>query len=553
MDLPRPARHRPDLTLVPRPGRLSPRPGRFRLDATTRLRVAPGAEQAADLLRGYLTPATGLRLEHAEDGTFVLALDPALTGLGEEGYGLTVAAHGVLLRAARPTGLLRGVQTVRQLLPPEALTAPTGRDTGPYGSGTYGSGPYDTGSTGSAPYAVPPHRVELPGVEITDVPAHPWRGMLLDVARHFQPVSYLHRFVDLLALHKLNVLQLHLTDDQGWRMPVEAYPRLTGTGGRRAQSMVGPAGSTRFDGRAHGGAYTRAELAGLVAHAAARGVTVVPEISVPGHVRSALAAYPELGNAPDRRLDVWTEWGVCPTVLGVGDHVLDFFRTVLDEVMDLFPAPYVHLGGDEVPTGEWESSPAAIARAAREGLSGPRELHGWFMARMADHVAGAGRRPVAWAEDGATLPLSCTVMSWRTPEHAWAAARRGHDVIHADHRRTYFDYARASGPEEPAAQPGHTTDLRSVYGVDLLPPPDEPGLAGRVLGVQGQLWTEFVPTPAHIEYLTYPRLCALAERAWTASGDWRDFRDRLDGHGARLTALGVPHDALPARTAPAPA
>ncbi|MFF5926949.1 beta-N-acetylhexosaminidase [Streptomyces hydrogenans] len=516
MDLPRPAHRpaRPDLTLVPRPRRLSPRPGRFRLDAGTRLRVAPGAETAADLLRAYLATVTGPCLEPADDGAFVLALDPALTGLGQEGYGLTVSEQGVLLRAARPAGLLRGVQTVRQLLPYEALAGTSGAD------------------------------LELPGVEITDVPAHPWRGMLLDVARHFQPVSYLHRFVDLLALHKLNVLQLHLTDDQGWRMPVAAHPRLTEVGGRRAQSMVGPAGSDRFDGRPHGGAYTRAELAGLVSYAAARGVTVVPEIGVPGHVRSALAAYPELGNHPDRRLDVWTRWGVCANVLGVGDHVLDFFRTVLDEVMDVFPSPYVHLGGDEVPTGEWESSPAAVARAAREGLSGPRALHGWFMDRMAGHVVRAGRRPVAWAEDGATLPLSCTVMSWRTPEHAWAAARRGHDVIHADHRRTYFDYARGSGPGEPPAQPGHTTGLRSVYDVELLPPPDEPELAGRVLGAQGQLWTEFVPTPAHIEYLTFPRLCALAERAWHPADDWRDFRTRLDGHRARLTALGVPHDTL---------
>ncbi|MFC8981714.1 beta-N-acetylhexosaminidase [Streptomyces sp. NPDC057131] len=506
---------RPELALVPRPSSLSSRPGGFRLDATTRLRVAPGAEGAADLLRTYLTPTTGLRLEHAEDGAFVLAVDPTLAGLGEEGYGLTVTPGGVLLRAAHPTGLLRGVQTIRQLLPYDALSAR------------------------------PAQFLALPGVEITDAPAHPWRGMLLDVARHFQPVSYLRRFVDLLALHKLNVLHLHLTDDQGWRMPVSAYPRLTEIGGRRTQSPIGPAGSDRFDGRPHGGAYTRAELAGLVAYAGARGVTVVPEVGVPGHVRAALAAHPELGNHPGTRLDVWTRWGVCPNVLGVGDHVLDFFRTVLDEVTDLFPAPYIHIGGDEVPTQEWEASPAALARAAQEGLSGPRELHGWFMAQMADHVVRAGRRPVAWAEDGATLPLTCTVMSWRTPQHAWAAARRGHDVIHADHRSTYFDYARGSGRLEPPAQPGHVLDVRTVYGVDLLPPADEPPLAARVLGTQGQLWTEFVRTPEHIEYLTYPRLCALAERAWDSTDDWRDFRTRLDGHRARLTALGVPHDVFP--------
>ncbi|WP_282086821.1 beta-N-acetylhexosaminidase [Streptomyces tendae] len=511
MDLPR-----PELALVPRPRRLSTRSGRFRLDGTTRLRVTPGAGPAAALLRTLLAPATGLRLDSATDGTFVLALDPALTGLGEEGYGLTVSPHGVLLRAASPAGLLRGVQTVRQLLPYEALSGRPVR---------------------GVPW-------ELPAVEITDVPRHAWRGSMLDVARHFQPVSYLRRYVDLLALHKLNVFHLHLTDDQGWRMPVAAHPRLTEVGGRRAESMVGPAGTDRFDGVPHGGAYTRAELRELVAYAAERGVSVLPETGVPGHVRAALAAYPELGTDPARRLDVWTHWGVCENVLGTGDHVLDFFRTVLDEVMDVFPSPYVHLGGDEVPTTEWERSPAARARAAREGLAGPRALHPWFIARLSEHLVRAGRRPVVWAESGVTLPLDCTVMSWREPAHARAAALRGHQVVHADHRAAYFDYARSASAGEPPAQPGGIVDLRAVHAMDLAPPTRE--AASRVLGAQGQLWTEFVRTPEHIEYLTFPRLCALAERVWDGTSGWRDFTARLAGHRARLDALDVPHADPPA-------
>ncbi|MEU5754337.1 beta-N-acetylhexosaminidase [Streptomyces sp. NPDC047829] len=518
MDLPR-----PELALVPRPRRISTRSGRFRLDATTRLRVTPGAESAAALLRTLLAPATGLRLETAADGAFVLALDPALTGLGDEGYGLTVSTQGALLRAARPAGLLRGVQTVRQLLPYAALSGRPVRGV-----------PWD-----------------LPAVEITDVPRHPWRGSMLDVARHFQPVSYLRRYVDLLALHKLNVFHLHLTDDQGWRMPVAAHPRLTEVGGRRAESMVGPAGSDRFDGVPHGGAYTRAELTGLVAYAAERGVTVLPETGVPGHVRAALAAHPELGTDPSRRLDVWTRWGVCENVLGTDDHVLDFFRTVLDEVMDVFPSPYVHLGGDECPTTEWERSPAARDRAAREGLPGPRALHPWFIARMAEHLLRAGRRPVVWAENGVALPLDCTVMSWREPGHARAAAERGHQVVRADHRATYFDYARTHGPQEPPAQPGPVVDLRAVYDVGIVPPVPDPQVAARVLGAQGQLWTEFVRTPEHIEYLTYPRLCALAEQVWDGTSGWLDFTARLAGHRARLDALDVPHADPPAGV-PAP-
>ncbi|MFK4799606.1 beta-N-acetylhexosaminidase [Streptomyces sp. MPA0124] len=516
MDLPR-----PELSLVPRPTRLSTRSGRFRLDGTTRLRVTPGAGPAANLLRTLLAPATGLRLDSASDGAFVLALDPALAGLGDEGYGLTVSCRGVLLRAARPAGLLHGVQTVRQLLPYGALSARPER---------------------GVPW-------ELPAVEITDVPRHAWRGSMLDVARHFQPVSFLRRYVDLLALHKLNVFHLHLTDDQGWRMPVAAHPRLTEVGGRRAESMVGPAGSDRFDGVPHDGAYTRAELRDLVAYAAERGVSVLPETGVPGHVRAALAAYPELGTDPERRLDVWTHWGVCENVLGPGDHVLDFFRTVLDEVMDVFPSPYVHIGGDEVPTTEWERSPRARARAAREGLAGPRALHPWFIARFAEHLVRAGRRPVVWAESGVTLPLHCTVMSWRDPAHARAAALRGHQVVHADHRATYFDYARGPGPGEPPAQPGGIVDLRAVHDLDLAPP--APEAASRVLGAQGQLWTEFVRTPEHIEYLTYPRLCALADRVWGGTPDWPGFSARLAGHRSRLDALGVPH-AVPPAPAPVP-
>ncbi|MFG3102168.1 beta-N-acetylhexosaminidase [Streptomyces sp. NPDC048182] len=507
---------RPEQALVPLPRKLSVRGGHFRLDAGTRLRVTPGAGPAAALLRTLLAPATGLALPAAEDGAFVLALDPALTGLGEEGYGLTVSRQGVLLRAGRPAGLLRGVQTMRQLLPYEALSAEPVRGVA----------------------------WELPAVEITDLPRHPWRGSLLDVARHFQPVSYLRRYVDLLALHKMNVLHLHLTDDQGWRMPVPAWPRLTEVGGWRAESMIGPEGD-RFDGVPHGGSYTTAELRQLVAYAAERGVTVLPEINVPGHVRAALAAYPELGNDPSRRLGVWTRWGVCENVLGTGDHVLEFVRAVLDEVLDVFPSPHVHIGGDECPTTEWERSPAARARAAREGLTGPRALHSWFLARTAGHVTRAGRRPVVWAEDGLALPPEVTVMSWRDPAHAAVAARRGHPVVQVDHRSTYLDYARGTGPEEPPAQVGPPVDLRAVYGVDLAPPDAGPGAAARVLGAQAQVWTEFVRTPAHIEYLAFPRLCALAERVWDGTSGWPDFAARLTGHTARLDALGIPHATPP--------
>ncbi|MFD5874639.1 beta-N-acetylhexosaminidase [Streptomyces sp. NPDC060322] len=503
---------RPELSLVPRPRKLSPRPGRLVLDQDTSVRVLPGAEGAADLLRTLLGPATGLPLPLSADGRVVLALDPELGGLGAEGYGLTVGPRTLLLRAARPDGLLRGVQTIRQLLPPEALSG---------------------GARGRS--------WELPCVEISDVPRYPWRGAMLDVARHFQPVSYLRRYVDLMALHKLNVLHLHLTDDQGWRMPVDAFPRLTSVGGTRAESLS--------DGVPHSGAYTKAELRDLVRHARERGVTVVPEIEMPGHVRAALAAYPHLGNHPERQLDVWTRWGVCDTVLGVHEEVLDFCRTVLEEVMDVFPSPYIHIGGEECPTGEWEASPAARDRAGAEGLTGPGDLHGWFMGRIGSFLVEHGRRPTGWAESGGELPPEFTVMTWRDPAHARTAARRGHQVVTAHHRATYLDYVQSTDPDEPPAQPGDPVPLHAVHANEPVPRDWEPEEASRVLGTQAQLWTEYVTTPDRIEYLTYPRLCALADRAWSGGrGDWAGFVERLRDHTARLDALGVRYRPLTTRS-----
>ncbi|MEU9297419.1 beta-N-acetylhexosaminidase [Streptomyces sp. NPDC048266] len=487
--------------LVPEPTHLSSLPGTFTFGATTALKVSPGAGAAAGLLRALLGPATGLPLPARPDGSVVLAVDPALTGLGEEGYGLTVGAEGVLLRAARPQGLLAGVQTLRQLLPVEALHG--------------------------AP--VPGVAWSVPCVQITDVPRFPWRGSMLDVARRFRPVSYLRRYVDLLALHKLNVLHLHLTDDQGWRMPVAALPRLTEVGGLP-----------------HGGAYTRAELTDLVAYAAERGVTVVPEIEMPGHVRAALAAYPELGNHPGRTYDVWDRWGVCDTILGVHDEALDFCRTVLDEVMDVFPSPYVHIGGEECPTTEWHTSPAALRRVAEEGLPGPDALHGWFMERVGRHLRDAGRVPLSWTENGADLPPYFTVMPWRDADHGRVAVRRGHRVVMAPHRTTYLDYPQSASPAEPPGQAGEVVDLRTVHGNDPAPADWTPEESARVLGAQAQLWTEYVPTDAHAEYLTFPRLCALAEVVWTGRRDWPGFQERLRHHRTRLDALGVPRRLSPA-------
>nr|WP_228083979.1 beta-N-acetylhexosaminidase [Streptomyces sp. MA3_2.13] len=505
---------------MPLPRHLLERSGHFTLTERTALRLTPGTEPVARLLRESLAPATGLPLPAHADGQLALALDPALTGLGPEGYGLTVGAEAVLLRAATPAGLRNGVQTLRQALPPPAL--------------------------GDTPAPGVPWR--LPLTEITDRPRFPWRGAMLDVARHFMPMAFLHRFVDLLALHKLNVFHLHLTDDQGWRMPVPGHPALTEVGAWRAESMVGRAGSDRYDGTPHGGAYTRAELTGLVAYAAERGVTVVPEIEMPGHTRAAIAAYPHLGNHPERRLPVWPEWGVCESVLGVHDAALDFCREVLTEVMEVFPARHVHIGGDECPTTEWATSDAALRRMRAEGLTAPAALRGWFLRRIASHLIEHGRTPVTWDEGDGQLPPEVVTMAWRTGAQGAHAARsmaRGHRVVLTPWERTYLDYPRSADPREPLGQDG-TVTMRDIHAWDPMPAGGPGTAAGSVLGTQAQLWTEFAPTPADVEYLAFPRLAALAEVAWSPARavpgrGSRSFAARLAAHGARLDALGVNH------------
>jgi hexosaminidase len=490
--------------LIPRPHRLIRRAGSFRVDLTTAIRVGAGAERAASLLRTYMKPAPQMldRASGSSGGEISLRLDKRLIGLGDEGYSLTVSPEVVMLRAPSHTGLLHGVQSIRQL-----LLAHDGN--------------------------------RIPCLDISDRPRMPWRGAMLDVARHFMPVDFLHRFVDLLALHKLNVLHLHLTDDQGWRMPVRRYPALTGVGAWRPESMVGPAGSTSFDGRPHGGAYTHAELQDLVTYALDRGITVVPEIEMPGHARAALAAYPELGNFPDRRLGVWTGWGVSDAVFGVQESTLDFCREVLTEVMAVFPSRHIHIGGDECPTVEWERSPLAQARIAAEGMAGPHELRAWFLSQISRFLVGHGRKPVCWddGEHSENMPPEATVMVWRDAEHGAAAAVRGHQVVMTPWQSTYLDYPQGSFGE-PAGQSGVVT-LEDVYNQSLPPSTWDKAARDAVIGTQGQLWTEFVQTPRLAEYLAFPRLCALAESAWSGAGDWWEFADRLATHEASLAELAV--------------
>jgi hexosaminidase len=487
----------PTPALVPQPRRLTVHSGHFELAAATPLR-AP--QPLADLLRELLGPATGLSLPDGDGGITLAVAEDA--ELGPEGYRLTVTPERVEATGTE-AGLRWAVQTLRQLLPVDV----------------YASEPQ-----GDACWTVP-------CVEIVDVPHYDWRGALLDVARWCHPIGFLYRFVDLMALHKLNTLHLHLTDDQGWRFEVRKYPRLTEVGGYRRESNAGHAREDRFDGTPHGGFYTQQELRDLVAYAARRGVRVMPEIDVPGHMQAAIAAYPELGNDPFAQLEVRTSWGISSHILNVAEETVTFVTDVLDELVEVFPFGYVHLGGDEVPPDEWLASPAAHERAAREALPAVEDLLGWWAGRLADHLAKHGRRAAFWDEvldRGA--PDGSLIFGWRDESRVAAAQAAGHEVVAVPQPYLYLDWAETAAAGEPLAIFA-PLPLAKVYGYQ----------PGKVYGVQGQLWSEYHPTPELVEWRAYPRLSAAAEVGWSAPEprDFTAFRGRLADHLTRLDVLKV--------------
>lgn len=464
-----------------------------------------------DSLRTLVGPGSGLRFDVAADPFVRLVLDEQQPA---DGYALTVDGTGVTLAASTRAGLLHGIQTLRQLLPAWA--------------------------SGLAP--VPGRPVTIPHVRITDVPRFGWRGMHLDVGRHFQPLASLFRLVDLLAMHKLNVLHLHLTDDQGWRFEVQALPRLTEVAAVRAETQL-PTWEDG-DGTPHGGFYTQDQLRSLVAHARERGVTVVPEIDLPGHVRSLLAAYPEFGEPGAGPTTVATRPGIFPEVLHLSDATVAMVETVLTELLDVFPSPDIHIGGDECPRDQWRISAAAAELAAERGLAGVDGLQPWLTRHLSDWLSERGRRLVGWDEiidDGARVP-GAVVMSWRGSEPGARAIAQGNDVVLAA-PPFYFDFYQSRAPEEPYAIGGLSTweDVLTTDPYAGLPPEQR----AHLLGVQGQVWTEYLPSPEQVEYMAFPRSAALAEVAWSPEpATAAEFGERLRRHAARLDASGVNHRPL---------
>jgi hexosaminidase len=386
-------------------------------------------------------------------------------------------------------------------------------------------------------------------VSIVDSPTHAWRGMHLDVSRHFFPLAEIRKLVDAMALHRLNVLHLHLTDDQGWRVEIKGYPKLTEVGAWRPRTMVGHMVEDQedftFDDVPHGGFYTQDELRELVTFAQDRGVLIVPEVDLPGHMQAAIAAYPHLGNNPDVQLGVREVWGISDHVLGVSDEAFAFVRDVLVQICEIFPAPFVHIGGDECPRVEWEDSDAVRVRMEEWGLTRVSEVQGKYTQFAFDVLAEQGRSVVAWDEVlESHLPDDVVVMNWRSADGVGEATGRGFRTVVSTCKYTYLDYYQGSPRKEPLAIGGHVS-LKDVYTAELVPADLPDASRDLVQGIQGQLWTEYMPTAEHLEYMAFPRMCAIAERAWgSPEQSFSAFEERLREHLPRLTALGVNHRPL---------
>lgn len=525
------------VSLVPRPRRARRLGGVVTLDPS-RIEADEQARDAAEYLRhrffeaaGVIPARSGVGITRGDGATPIhLAvandpddLPPGPRGDRAEAFRLSVTSDRIEIVGGGAAGVFYGVQALLQLLP---------------------AGVYRRAGRSAISWRIPTIIVE-------DAPVFAWRGVMLDVVRHFRTTHEVLRIIDQLAAHRINRLHLHLTDDQGWRVQIRKYPRLTEVGGWRKESEVGAHvlgddGVLRaelFDGRPHGGYYTQADIREIVAYAQTRHVTVVPEIETPGHVRAALAAYPELG-VTGRAVDVWTEWGVCSDVLNAEEATIRFFQDVLDEVIALFPSSYIGIGGDECPKQQWMDDPRTQARIRELGLRNEEELQAWMVQRLASHIENSGRRAFGWDEilEGGTLSPSATVLSWRGRQGAVTAARRGHDVISSPDDQVYLDYRQSEMASEPIPVSVALT-IADVYAFDPIPAGLDDVAAARVIGGQGNLWTEHIDSARSVDYMLFPRVVALAEALWSADAthrrDFAEFRGRLQVHFARLQAMGI--------------
>ena len=509
-----------DYQIVPKPEKLTMTKGRFLINSNTKIISGESLEGEATYLSEMIAKGSNRKLEILAEGSVNGNINLKLDSLikSPEGYNLVVRYDQVIISGKTPAGVFYGIQSLRQLMPAAIETVEQELN-----------------------------ELTIPGVEISDHPRYGYRGMHLDVGRHFFGVESVKKYLDLIAMHKMNTFHWHLTEDQGWRIEIKKYPKLTQTGAYRKGTAIGLAGSRNapytYDTIPYGGFYTQEEIKEVVAYAADRHITVIPEIELPGHSLAALAAYPEFGNATGP-YEVAKRWGIFSEIYAPTDETFAFLEDVLTEVMELFPSKFIHIGGDEVLKKEWEESAYAQEVIKREGLKDEHELQSYFVQRIEKFLNKNGRDMIGWDEilEGGLAP-NATVMSWRGIEGGVAAAKQHHNVIMTPGTHCYFDYYQAPEDqriEEPITGSTRHTTVEKVYEYEPTPEDLSPEEASYILGAQGNVWTEYMPTWDRVEYKVLPRMTALSEVVWSSkeARNWDDFEMRLQQMAKRYDALG---------------
>lgn len=515
------------LPLIPQPASLTLGEGAFEFGPDTAIRFDRSLKAEVDLFAADLKALTGTAPKTVVEELRILLPSEiridvdAKAEIPAGGYKLEITPKTVVITGKDAAGAYYGTRSILQLLP--AANDPAWKDAAPE---------------------------KLPALTIVDQPRFVWRGMMLDVGRHFYPVEDLKKFIDQLAFHKFNVFHWHLTEDQGWRIEIKKYPKLTQVGSWRDSSP--PYGNRNSDdGKRYGGFYTQEQVKDLVAYASARHVTIVPEIEMPGHAAAAITAYPKLGNQdiPGFAPKVITRWGVHPYVFAPSEETFRFIDDVFTEVCALFPSKYIHIGGDEAPKTQWEKSPAVQELMKKENLKDGHDVQSYFVKRVEKILTKKGRKMIGWDEirEGGLSP-EATVMSWRGEKGGIDSAKEGHDVVMAANSHLYLDHyqepqaqALAKGIDKEAI--GGFLPISKVYSYNPVPQALSPAEAKHVIGVQAQLWSEYFHEPAKMEYMAFPRIAAVAEIAWTPleRKNYDDFRSRLEGVMKHYDAAGVKH------------
>ena len=498
--------------------------GGYKITDSTKIIVSEKTYNVGKYLAQLLRPATGFKLKivkeskkyfkkggYENENAIVLITEARSKKYAKEGYSFRSDRRGVVIRARTTRGVFYGCQTLRHLLP---------------------------GAIESK-IKVDGVRWDVPATEINDKPRFSYRGMHLDVGRHFMKTEKIKKYIDYLAMYKINYFHWHLTEDQGWRIEIKKYPKLTEISAWRDQTIID--GKAKYDGKRYGGFYTQKEIRDIVAYARERFITVVPEIELPGHTSAVLAAYPELG-CTGGPYEVRQRWGISRDVFCAGNEkVYDFLQGVFEEVLQLFPSEYIHIGGDECPKDRWKKCPKCQKRIKEEKLGDEKHLQSYFVNRIGRFLEKKGRKFIGWDEilEGSLSP-SAIVMSWRGERGGIEAARRGHKVIMTPRHYCYFDYYQSLDPQEPLAHGGFLP-LEKVYSYNPIPAVLSGKEGKRILGAQANVWTEHIRDFKHVEYMIFPRLCALAEVVWSqpSNKNFSDFSKRLSSHITHLNYLNV--------------